>query len=481
MATPAAATAPLDEAKAKSVLRQVEFYFSDSNLPRDRFLRETVQQSDDGCNDLSFAWSISLLIASSGAVVVSLALICSFSRMKTHLGLDATVKAETMPEETVLAVAEVLRRSPVLRVSEDGKKIGRAMELLKPDEIIEQVDSRTIAASPLPYNVKLEDVQSFFSQYAKVNSVRLPRHFANKKHFSGTALVEFSEEEEAKNIMENSLVFAGANLEIRPKKEFDAEYEFKKEAYEKAHPRKDSQDEGYPKGLIVAFKLKKITVDSAVQQNDSDTKLENSDSTEGPSGQGPQGLPESSETKEEKDADGITVEKEVNTSEATKSGEKGTGASLVESEKCEDNESLSGNGKCISGNAKNPISREDLKEAFNKYGTVRYVDFSIGDDSGYLRFEDSEAAEKARVSAVLTDEGGLIIKDHIVTLEPVTGEAEKDYWTTIRGIQGKNKDNRNFKGRGGKNFRGKQFNGKRGRNSDSEKNSNKAQKVEAAA
>jgi len=28
-----------------------------------------------------------------------------------------------MPEETVLAVAEVLRRSPVLRVSEDGKPI----------------------------------------------------------------------------------------------------------------------------------------------------------------------------------------------------------------------------------------------------------------------------------------------------------------------------------------------------------------------
>jgi len=457
MAAPAAA--PLDEAKAKSVLRQVEFYFSDSNLPRDKFLRETVEQSDDG--------------------LVSLALICSFSRMKSHLGLDAAVKSETVPEETVLAVAEVLRRSSVLRVSEDGKKIGRASELLEPDEIIAQVDSRTVAASPLPYNVKLEDVQSFFAQYAKVNSVRLPRHIANKKHFCGTALVEFSEEEEAKKVFENSLVFAGANLEIRPKKEFDAEQEYKKEEHKKAHPVKDSRDEGYPKGLIVAFKLEKTKVDPVVQQNsvdkvdDSATKLETSNSTVNPSGEASEErIAESSDSKEEKSSENMTKEKEVNISEATES-EKWIGDALVESEKRGDSES---------GNLKNGISRENLKAALKKFGTVRYVDFSIGDDSGFLRFEDSKAAEKARMAAVLADEGGLIIKDHIITLEPVTGEAEKDYWSTIRGSQEKYKDNRSYKGRAAKNYRGgKQFSGKRRRNPDSEKNSNKAHKVEAAA
>ncbi|TKW40226.1 hypothetical protein SEVIR_1G232500v4 [Setaria viridis] len=456
MAAAAPAAAPLDEAKAKSVLRQVEFYFSDSNLPRDKFLRETVEQSDDG--------------------LVSLALICSFSRMKSHLGLDAAVKPETVPEETVLAVAEVLRRSPVLRVSEDGKKIGRASELLKPDEVIEQVDSRTVAASPLPYNVKLEDVQSFFAQYAKVNSVRLPRHIANKKHFCGTALVEFSEEEEAKKVSENSLVFAGVNLEIRPKKEFDAEQESKREEYEKAHPVKDSQDEGFPKGLIVAFKLKKDMAESAVQQTN-----ETSNSVENPSGEASERIPDNTDSKDDKSSDNMTKETEVNIKEATES-EKCTGDALEDCEKRGDSESLSRDGNSVSGNVKNPISREDLKEALKKFGNVRYVDFSIGDDSGYLRFEDSKAAEKARVAAVLADEGGLIIKDHIITLEAVTGEAEKDYWSKIRGIQENYKDNRSYKGRAGKNYRGgKQFNGKRGRNPDAEKNSNKAQKVEAAA
>ncbi|KAL5213506.1 hypothetical protein ABZP36_024353 [Zizania latifolia] len=460
-----AAAYSIEESKEKSVLRQVEFYFSDSNFPRDKFLRETVEQSEDG--------------------LVSLALICSFSRMKSHLGLDAAVKPETVPDDTVLGVAEVLRRSPVLRVSEDGKKVGRGNELLKPDEIIEQVDSRTIAASPLPYNVKMEDVQSFFAQYAKVNSVRLPRLIANKKHFCGTALVEFSEEEEAKSIMENNLFFAGANLEIKAKKEFDAETESKKEVYEKARPRKDEQNEGYPKGLIVAFKLKRTTVDGVVQQSNTDKVNDTANKEEPPNsmdktpGEGSdQRILVNSDVKEQKF--GVTEVKEVNT-ETTESGDKCTTDALPESEKNGDNEALSKDDKILSCNLKNPISREDLKEAFKKFGAVRYVDFSIGDDSGYLRFEDSKVAEKARVSAVLADEGGLIVKDHIVTLEPVTGEAEKDYWNKIRGIQGAYKDNRSYKARAG-NRGGKHFNGKRGRHSDSsEKGSNKTQKVDAAA
>ncbi|KAF0891814.1 hypothetical protein E2562_010995 [Oryza meyeriana var. granulata] len=435
----AAAAASLDEAKSKDVLRQVEFYFSDSNLPRDTFLLKTVEESEDG--------------------LVSLALICSFSRMKKHLGLKAEVKQETMPEETVLAVAEVLRRSSALRVSEDGKKVGRAIELSKLDEIMEQVDSRTIAASPFPYNVKLEDVQSFFAHYGKVNSVRLPRHVTDKRHFCGTALVEFSEEEEANAALNNSLVFAGADLEIKPKKEFDAEREAKKEAYEKSNPSRNDHDEGYPKGLIVAFKLKRILVDGSLAENGGDKVGDTDDASK--SGTGcEEKIPENSDIKEVL-SDDVEKSKEAAAGEVAQSVNKGENPS---------------------DNADDPISREDLKEEFCKFGTVRYVDFSIGEDSGYIRFEDSKAAEKARAFAALADEGGLIMKGHLVTLEPVSGQAEKDYWNAIKGGQGKYRDRSN-RGRDWKNNRGgKHFGGKRGRHSDGhERASNKARKVDAAA
>lgn len=52
--------------------------------------------------------------------MVSLALICSFSRMRSHLGLGDAKPGE-VSEDTVKAVAETLRTSTLLKVSEDGE------------------------------------------------------------------------------------------------------------------------------------------------------------------------------------------------------------------------------------------------------------------------------------------------------------------------------------------------------------------------
>lgn len=53
---------------------------------------------------------------------------------------------------------------------------------------------------------------------------------------------------------------------------------------------------------------------------------------------------------------------------------------------------------------------------------MKFVDFKMGSETGYLRFDEPEASQKARAAAVLAKEGGLAVKNFIAVLEPVTGK-----------------------------------------------------------
>lgn len=47
--------------------------------------------------------------------------------------------------------------------------------------------------------------------------MRLPRHVADNRLFCGTALVEFSSEEDAANVLKQTLSYSGVELELKPK------------------------------------------------------------------------------------------------------------------------------------------------------------------------------------------------------------------------------------------------------------------------
>lgn len=163
--------APEETFTAEDVLKQVEFYFSDSNLPKDKFLWRTVQSNDEG-------W-------------VPIKTIASFNRMKKFRPLEFIV--------------ESLKKSTFLVVSEDDELIKRKTPILPPKESDKQLRfQRSVYAKGFLEETETtqEELEKWFAQFGEINEVRLRRD-ENKK-FKSSVFVEFKSLDNAKKFVELS-------------------------------------------------------------------------------------------------------------------------------------------------------------------------------------------------------------------------------------------------------------------------------------
>ena len=205
---------------------QIEFYFSDSNLYRDSFLREQIGQAQDGFIDIR--------------------LLCIFNRMrqllqgnsfKPNQGPNAPDQVE---DSMVQRVVAAVKDSSVVQVSPDGKSIKRLAPMSKdPSELAADIDDRSLLVSPFRFDIKLEELTGFFeSVIGDVNAVRMRRHVSSKD-FRGSVFVEFTTKEKAEKVLEesngeNGFIFDGARLKMEPK------LEFVKRKQEERHAKKNS-------------------------------------------------------------------------------------------------------------------------------------------------------------------------------------------------------------------------------------------------
>ncbi|XP_019711747.1 la-related protein 7 isoform X1 [Hippocampus comes] len=147
------------------VKKQVEFWFGDVNLHKDRFLKKLIDASDDGYVDLS--------------------VLASFNRMKK------------LTSDTKL-IARALKNSSVVEVNLEGDKVRRQHPL---GDVPIDVDSRTVYVELLPKHVTHSWIEKVFSKCGSVVYASIPR-YKSTGDSKGFAFVEFENPEQANKAIE---------------------------------------------------------------------------------------------------------------------------------------------------------------------------------------------------------------------------------------------------------------------------------------
>lgn len=156
----------LDEELESKIIDQIEYYFGDINLSRDKFLKEEVKK-DDG-------W-------------IPLETMLKFNRLE-KLTKDAAV------------ICEALKKSDLMEVSEDKTKIRRSLDRPLRNYSNEELRTKSVYAKGFPVDMTLDQVKEFFKKFGDMDSIYMRKDF--KKNFKGSCFVIFRNDEDAKKFVE---------------------------------------------------------------------------------------------------------------------------------------------------------------------------------------------------------------------------------------------------------------------------------------
>ncbi|KAF2904007.1 hypothetical protein ILUMI_02178 [Ignelater luminosus] len=145
-----------------SILQQMEFYFSDSNLTKDRFLSQLIQTDP----------------------YVDIDVFLKFNKIRK---LTANIED----------ITKAVSKSELLELSDDKTKICRKL----PVQVKENVDECTVYVERLKSDATHEWLMSIFSEFGNVVYVSIPKYKHNGM-IKGFAFIEFENEDGAKAALE---------------------------------------------------------------------------------------------------------------------------------------------------------------------------------------------------------------------------------------------------------------------------------------
>nr|SVE73799.1 EOG090X0CQA [Daphnia atkinsoni] len=201
------------------IIRQVEYYFGDFNLPRDKFLKEQMAL-DDG-------W-------------ISIATMLKFARL-SQLTKSPQVIFSALKKST----------SGLMEVNESASKMRRSKSQPIPEETAEYlagVKSRTIYCKGLPKEgMSIDKLLDFFKGYPTVLNIKM-RYFKMKDEsskFKGSITATFETVEEASKFMSlESVKYNDYTLQRQWSVEWEKEKEQEYEERRKRKEKKGTEENG---------------------------------------------------------------------------------------------------------------------------------------------------------------------------------------------------------------------------------------------
>ncbi|XP_006815935.1 lupus La protein homolog isoform X2 [Saccoglossus kowalevskii] len=219
------------------IIRQVEYYFGDANLRRDRFLQEKSKE-DDG-------W-------------ISLETLVTFNRLKS-LSTDFKVITGALKKS----------QSGLLEINEDELKLRRSTAKPLPeesDDLRADIKARSVYCKGFPSDATLDDIQEFFDGYGKVAFIQM-RKTLDTKEFKGSVFATFEDEEAAKKFVEAEEIkfkdtetirmlkneYFKKKQEDRRKMRDDEKIKKVKDQEEKTKKAEEEAEQHYETGCILFF------------------------------------------------------------------------------------------------------------------------------------------------------------------------------------------------------------------------------------
>ncbi|XP_050424180.1 la protein homolog [Adelges cooleyi] len=210
---------------APKIIKQLEYYFSDTNLPYDKFLQNEIKTGD--------GW-------------VKISVLLTFKRL-----------ASISKEPAVIAAAVKNATNCIVEINEGNDKIRRKPDQVVPvadQEFLNEMMERSIYCKGFPKTATMDELLNYAASLNDFNITKVIPRRLKTKEFKGSLYFTFETKEQAEKFLKlESVQYGDVNLERKWEKEFleEKKLEYEEKLAKRDQKQKAETEKYFKKGYLL--------------------------------------------------------------------------------------------------------------------------------------------------------------------------------------------------------------------------------------